>query len=268
MSSLITSAQQQQRQLDIRRRVSVASNHGHGLLSKGSVNSLASTSSTSSASTTSTTSTTSPAIAYSSSEYDFTTTDADTDLEPSKNREKKKKRFKRVKEVELPKKTSLLGLLWPPNWFQTTQNNPTKQRKSTSALLRQKKTLVLDLDETLVHSTSMGSRHHDHIIEVLVDKHVCLYYVYKRPGVDAFLKKVSEWYKVVIFTASMSEYADPVIDWLDKDRTLISRRYFRQHCTMHENGHFTKDLSIVEADLRSVVLLDNSAVSFALNPGE
>ncbi|KAJ3024552.1 UNVERIFIED_CONTAM: Nuclear envelope morphology protein 1 [Siphonaria sp. JEL0065] len=112
----------------------------------------------------------------------------------------------------------------------------------------------------------MGSRHHDHIIEVLVDKHVCLYYVYKRPGVDAFLKKVSEWYKVVIFTASMSEYADPVIDWLDKDRTLISRRYFRQHCTVHENGHYTKDLSIVEADLRSVVLLDNSAVSFALNP--
>ncbi|KAI8607775.1 NLI interacting factor-like phosphatase-domain-containing protein [Chytriomyces sp. MP71] len=129
-----------------------------------------------------------------------------------------------------------------------------------------KKTLVLDLDETLVHSTSMGSRHHDHIIEVLVDKHVCLYYVYKRPGVDAFLKKVSEWYKVVIFTASMPEYADPVIDWLDKDRTLISRRYFRQSCIPSENGHFTKDLSIVEPDLASVVLLDNSPVSFAVNP--
>ncbi|ORY45652.1 hypothetical protein BCR33DRAFT_784407 [Rhizoclosmatium globosum] len=112
----------------------------------------------------------------------------------------------------------------------------------------------------------MGSRHHDHIIEVLVDKHVCLYYVYKRPGVDAFLKKVAEWYKVVIFTASMPEYADPVIDWLDKDRTLISRRYFRQSCTQHENGHFTKDLSIVDQDLSSVVLLDNSAISFALNP--
>ena len=55
---------------------------------------------------------------------------------------------------------------------------------------KQKKTLVLDLDETLVHSTSKGSRHHDHLIEVLIDKHVCLYYVYKRPHVDAFLKKV------------------------------------------------------------------------------
>ncbi|KAJ1567543.1 Nuclear envelope morphology protein 1 [Nowakowskiella sp. JEL0078] len=75
---------------------------------------------------------------------------------------------------------------------------------------RRAKTLVLDLDETLIHSTSRGSRNHDHTIEVLVDKHV------------------SDWYKVVIFTASMPEYADPVIDWLDSNRTLISKRYFRQ----------------------------------------
>jgi TFIIF-interacting CTD phosphatase-like protein len=40
--------------------------------------------------------------------------------------------------------------------------------------------------------------------------------------------KVSEWYKVVVFTASMSEYADPVIDWLDQENRLISKRYFRQ----------------------------------------
>jgi hypothetical protein len=53
-----------------------------------------------------------------------------------------------------------------------------------------RKTLVLDLDETLIHSTSRGSRNHDHVIEVLVDKHVCLYYIYKRPFVDFFLRKV------------------------------------------------------------------------------
>lgn len=28
-------------------------------------------------------------------------------------------------------------------------------------------------------------------------------------------KQVSSWYTVVIFTASLPEYADPVIDWLD-----------------------------------------------------
>jgi CTD nuclear envelope phosphatase 1 len=55
---------------------------------------------------------------------------------------------------------------------------------------RKVKTLVLDLDETLIHSTTLGSRHHDHIIEVTADKVVCLYYIYKRPYVDLFLKKV------------------------------------------------------------------------------
>ncbi|KAF8981794.1 Nuclear envelope morphology protein 1, partial [Entomortierella lignicola] len=69
-----------------------------------------------------------------------------------------------------------------------------------------KKTLVLDLDETLIHSTSRGSRSQGYMVEVLV----------------------SEWYKLVIFTASMAEYADPVIDWLDQSRTLFEKRYFRQ----------------------------------------
>ncbi|KAI8840231.1 NLI interacting factor-like phosphatase-domain-containing protein [Chytridium lagenaria] len=127
-----------------------------------------------------------------------------------------------------------------------------------------RKTLVLDLDETLIHSTSSGSRYHDHMIEVLVDKHVCLYYVYKRPYADLFLKKVSEWYKVVIFTASMPEYADPVIDWLDTNRSLISRRFFRESCSLHQGG-YVKNLAIVEPDLSQVCLVDNSAVSYAMN---
>jgi hypothetical protein len=91
-----------------------------------------------------------------------------------------------------------------------------------------RKVLVLDLDETLIHSTSRGSKNHDHVIEVLVDRHVCLYYIFKRPHVNFFLEKVSQWYEVVIFTASMSEYADPVVDFLDPDGKLFSRRYFRQ----------------------------------------
>jgi hypothetical protein len=57
------------------------------------------------------------------------------------------------------------------------------------------KTLVLDLDETLIHSTSRGNgvpgaSGRAHVIEVVVDKHACLYYVYKRPHVDYFLRKV------------------------------------------------------------------------------
>ncbi|KAG0327092.1 Nuclear envelope morphology protein 1 [Podila humilis] len=127
-----------------------------------------------------------------------------------------------------------------------------------------KKTLVLDLDETLIHSTSRGSRSQGYMVEVLVDRHACLYYVYKRPHVDYFLKKVAEWYKLVIFTASMAEYADPVIDWLDQSRTLFDKRYFRQACYF-KNGSYLKDLTVIEPDLSSVCLLDNSPISYSLN---
>ncbi|KAI8997530.1 NLI interacting factor, partial [Pilobolus umbonatus] len=128
-----------------------------------------------------------------------------------------------------------------------------------------------DLDETLVHSVRLGAE--DALqsvspsvvrkkIEVQCDRQSLLYEVYKRPHVDFFLKTISQWYKVVIYTASMAEYADPVIDWLDQD-SVISQRFFRQSCIVR-NGNFLKDLTLAEDDLRKVCLLDNSPVAFDL----
>ncbi|CAG8477694.1 4355_t:CDS:2 [Paraglomus occultum] len=125
------------------------------------------------------------------------------------------------------------------------------------------KTLILDLDETLIHSTVRGSDN-AHMLEVMVDSHACLYYVHKRPHVDYFLMKVAEWYKVVIFTASMPEYADPVIDWLDPDKNLITKRFFRQSC-IQRGGTYVKDLTLVENDLSKVCLIDNSSISYSLH---
>ncbi|KAI9140801.1 HAD-like domain-containing protein [Paraphysoderma sedebokerense] len=148
--------------------------------------------------------------------------------------------------------------------------SPLKSRnRSLSSLgltppILKKKTLVLDLDETLIHSTSRGVRGYDYMIEVMVEKHNCLYYVYKRPYVDVFLAKVSEWYNLVIFTASMPEYADPVIDFLDGSRNILQKRYFRADCTNY-NGIYMKDLTIVDQDLSQVALLDNSPVSYAIH---
>ncbi|KIM23710.1 hypothetical protein M408DRAFT_77067 [Serendipita vermifera MAFF 305830] len=131
------------------------------------------------------------------------------------------------------------------------------------------KTLVLDLDETLIHSTSRPLRAHaeaGHMVEVVLGGRCTLYHVYKRPFVDYFLRKVSSWYTLVIFTASMQEYADPVIDWLDAGRGILSRRMFRESCTQLPNGSYTKDLSLIEQDLSRVCLIDNSPVSYNVNP--
>lgn len=57
---------------------------------------------------------------------------------------------------------------------------------------RRRKTLVLDLDETLIHSSCRSSANYDFHVEVLVEgqKHACLYFVYRRPGVEQFLNTV------------------------------------------------------------------------------
>ncbi|KAM5466520.1 Nuclear envelope morphology protein 1 [Microsporum audouinii] len=142
------------------------------------------------------------------------------------------------------------------------------------------KTLILDLDETLIHSLSKGGRMSSgHMVEVklsmpmasaagpgaspaiLGPQHPILYYVHKRPHCDAFLRKVCQWYKLVIFTASVQEYADPVIDWLEQERKFFHSRYYRQHCTVR-NGAYIKDLSSVEPDLSKVMILDNSPMSY------
>jgi len=78
--------------------------------------------------------------------------------------------------------------------------------------------------------------------------------------------KVSKWYDCVIFTASVQEYADPVIDWLEAERKIFKARYYRQHCTV-ENGAYIKDLSVIERDLGKVCILDNSPISYAWHEG-
>ncbi|KAK4448256.1 HAD-like domain-containing protein [Podospora aff. communis PSN243] len=143
-------------------------------------------------------------------------------------------------------------------------------------LLKHQKTLILDLDETLIHSMSKGGRMSSgHMVEVRLNttyvgvggqasigpQHPILYYVHKRPHCDEFLRRVSKWYNLVVFTASVQEYADPVIDWLEADRKYFSARYYRQHCTFR-HGAFIKDLSSVEPDLSKVMILDNSPLSY------
>lgn len=125
------------------------------------------------------------------------------------------------------------------------------------------KTLILDLDETLIHSLAKGGRMTSgHMVEVKLDQqHAILYYVHKRPYCDEFLRKVCRWYNLVIFTASVQEYADPVIDWLEQDRKYFKGRYYRQHCT-NRNGAFIKDIAAVEPDLSKVIIIDNSPTSY------
>ena len=78
---------------------------------------------------------------------------------------------------------------------------------------------------------------------------------------------MSQWYELVVFTASMEIYGTAVADKLDKERGILRRRYYRQHCTL-DFGSYTKDLSAICADLSSVFILDNSPGAYRSYPGK
>ena len=65
-------------------------------------------------------------------------------------------------------------------------------------------------------------------------------YVAKRPGVDEFLTEMAKHYEIVIYTASLNKYADPLLDLLDPNR-VIRCRLFRESCVYYE-GNYVKDL--------------------------
>ncbi|XP_058036099.1 CTD small phosphatase-like protein isoform X2 [Ahaetulla prasina] len=108
-----------------------------------------------------------------------------------------------------------------------------------------KKCVVIDLDETLVHSSFKV-------------------YVLKRPHVDKFLQRMGDLFECVLFTASLAKYADPVADLLDR-WGVFTARLFRESCVFHR-GNYVKDLSRLGRDLSKVVIIDNSPASYIFHP--
>ena len=127
-----------------------------------------------------------------------------------------------------------------------------------------KKTLVLDLDETLVHSQFLPfSIKSDIILNIGIENQIQNIHVLIRPGVQTFLKRLSKLYEIVIFTASLSKYADSLLDILDKDN-YCSYRLFREHCTVI-GVTYIKDLNKLGRDLKDVIIVDNSPLSYSFN---
>uniref|UniRef100_A0A8C1HJY3 CTD (carboxy-terminal domain, RNA polymerase II, polypeptide A) small phosphatase-like a n=1 Tax=Cyprinus carpio carpio TaxID=630221 RepID=A0A8C1HJY3_CYPCA len=108
-----------------------------------------------------------------------------------------------------------------------------------------KNCVVIDLDETLVHSSFKV-------------------YVLKRPHVDEFLQKLGELFECVLFTASLAKYADPVADLLDR-WGVFRARLFRESCVFHR-GNYVKDLSRLGRELNKVIIVDNSPASYIFHP--
>ena len=126
------------------------------------------------------------------------------------------------------------------------------------------KTLVLDLDETLVHSSIQSLEKYDLKLSIEVDGKDLDIYVLIRPGTQEFLERLAKIYEIVIFTASIKDYAEPVIDFIDKNKVVTSR-LFRNDCVYY-NGNYIKNLSHLGRDLKKVIIVDNSPISYSFHP--
>lgn len=149
------------------------------------------------------------------------------------------------------------------NNFQKNRNIP-KYLPEKSSILSKKKTLILDLDETLVHSALKPFKTQpDMILTIPFEQNKQTVYVLKRPHVDEFLETVSKMFEIVIFTAGIQDYANPLLDKLDKSK-YIKYRLFREHCTVC-NRLYIKDLNTIGRDLKDTIIIDNNPISFAFN---
>ncbi|KAH9165472.1 hypothetical protein EDB89DRAFT_2076743 [Lactarius sanguifluus] len=107
-----------------------------------------------------------------------------------------------------------------------------------------RKCLVLDLDETLVHSSFKSIQQADYVVPVEI--------------------RMGEIYEIVVFTASLSKYADPVLDKLDIHH-VVAHRLFRESCYNHK-GNYVKDLSQLGRPIADTIILDNSPASYIFHP--
>lgn len=127
------------------------------------------------------------------------------------------------------------------------------------------KTIIFDLDETLVHCVDEPETDNPHVILKVtfptgetVDAGINI-----RPYAIECLKEANKYFQVVVFTASHQSYADVVLDYLDPNRDLIQYRLYRESCIQTKEGVYIKDLRIIKnRQMQNVCIVDNAVYSF------
>jgi len=131
-----------------------------------------------------------------------------------------------------------------------------------------KKTLLLDLDGTLICNSHRVTCKYDNPLlqpEINSDDKKIRISFHIRPHVMKLLKTLKFFYEIVVFTAGKESYAKPIIEYLDPKKCCIAYLLHRKQCVMNKNW-VVKDLRVIgKRELKNMIIIDNSVISFAEN---
>jgi len=74
---------------------------------------------------------------------------------------------------------------------------------------------------------------------------------------------MKEYFELVLFTAGTQDYADPIIEAIEKDEQIFKYKLYRQHVTINED-EYIKDLSRIGREIENMIIVDNMPQNFNL----
>ena len=141
---------------------------------------------------------------------------------------------------------------------------------------KKKYTLVLDLDETLIHlrqKKDIINIKNDINIKINntsdyfydnYDKNNNKYLLQFRVGLFSFLTILKPFYEIISFTSATREYADVIINEIEKNRKFFDHKFYREHTIIYKDT-FVKDISRIGRDIKKIIIVDNNERNFILN---
>ena len=141
---------------------------------------------------------------------------------------------------------------------------------------KKKYTLVLDLDETLIHlrqrkdviniknDVNIKINNTSDYFSDNYDKNRNKYLLQFRIGLFSFLTILKPFYEIISFTSATREYADVIINEIEKSRKYFDYKFYREHTVIYKDT-FVKDISRIGRDMSKIIIIDNNESNFVLN---
>ncbi len=130
------------------------------------------------------------------------------------------------------------------------------------------KLIILDLDETLIFSTPTKLSFQEDFI-------IGEYFIYKRPGLENFIRYIREYFQIAIWSSSSSDYAQSIVNKIFMESEILKFAWSRERCIAKLDldtyeQYWIKDLKKVKKigfDLEKILVIDDSREKLQRNYG-